>query len=200
MAYVLPKLNYEYNALEPYIDAKTMEIHHTKHHQTYLTKLNEGISKHPDLFKKSAEELVRNLNNAPDDIKAIIKNHGGGYINHNFFWEILKKDVKLSGKIKEAIDNSFGGYEKFKEDFTKSATALFGSGWTWLVTDGKKLEIINTNNQDSPLTLGKTPLLNLDIWEHAYYLKYQNRRAEYIEAFFNIINWDKVEHNLKKVQ
>ena len=188
----LSNLEYEYDALEPYIDEKTMRIHHDKHHQGYVDKLNSALEKYPELKEKNAEELIKNLNNVPDDIRTAVINNGGGHINHSFFWAILKKNIEFDGKIAEEIKKEFESFENFKEKFTNSAVNLFGSGWTWLVLDDKKLEIINTQGHDSPLSDGKIPLLVLDIWEHSYYLKYQNKRAEYIEAFFNIINWDKV--------
>ncbi|MEK6926125.1 MAG: superoxide dismutase [Nanoarchaeota archaeon] len=192
MAFQLTPLPYAYNSLEPYIDEATMKIHHDKHHQTYTDKLNEALKNHPELQKKKAEDFLKNLNLIPQEIKQAVINHGGGFVNHNFFWEILKKDVKISGEIEKAIIKKYGSYEKFKEEFTKSAITLFGSGWAWLVLNKGELEIIQTKNQDSPLSLGKTPLLCIDVWEHAYYLKYQNKRADYVEAFFHVINWKKV--------
>ena len=197
MKYELPKLAYNYNALEPFIDEQTMIVHHTKHHQAYTDKLNAALEGYDEFKKKKAEDLIKDINKIPEKIRTAVRNHGGGYVNHSFFWTILKKDVKISGKILEAINKRFGSYDNFKEEFTKASVGLFGSGWAWLVIDKEKLEIITTANQDSPLSQGKKPLLCIDVWEHAYYLKYQNRRAEYIEAFFNIINWDKVNDNLK---
>ena len=189
----LIKLEYGYGGLEPFIDMRTMEIHHTKHHQTYVDKLNAAISGKEEFEHKSAEELVADLENIPDDIKTAVKNYGGGVVNHNFFFNILKKDTKINSEIKKAIEKEFGGFEEFKKQFKEKALSLFGSGWTWLVLNkNKRLEIANTANQDSPLSDGKTPLLVIDVWEHAYYLKYQNRRAEYIDNFFNVIDWDKV--------
>lgn len=196
MAYELPALTYAYDALEPFIDKETMNIHHTKHHQTYVTKLNEALAAHAELQKKTVEDLVRDLGSVPDAIQTAVRNHGGGHANHSFFWKILKKDVKPSGKIIEAINSTFGGQEQFKEKFTAAAAGVFGSGWAWLVASGGKLEIMSTPNQDSPLTQGKTPIIGIDVWEHAYYLKYQNRRPEYIGAFFNVINWDEVNKML----
>lgn len=196
MAYELPALTYAYDALEPFIDKETMNIHHTKHHQTYVTKLNEALAAHAELQKKTVEDLVRDLGSVPDAIRTAVRNHGGGHANHSFFWKILKKDVKPSGKIIEAINSTFGGQEQFKEKFTVAAAGVFGSGWAWLVASGGKLEIMSTPNQDSPLTQGKTPIIGIDVWEHAYYLKYQNRRPEYIGAFFNVINWDEVNKML----
>ena len=194
MKHELPKLPYSYDSLEPFIDAKTMEIHHTKHHQTYIDKLNDALSKYPELQDKKVEELLaNNLKIVPEEIKTQVKNHGGGHFNHTFFWQILKKDVKAEGKVIEAINKTFGSFDKFKEQFTKEALAVFGSGWTWLVLNNGKLEICSTGRQDSPIMEGKIPILGIDVWEHAYYLKYQNKRADYIAAFWNVINWNKVD-------
>jgi len=195
MKYELPKLSYAFNALEPFIDAKTMEIHYTKHHQTYADKLNAAISGDKEMESKTAEELVKNWKSAPDKIRTAVRNHGGGYLNHTFFWKIMKKDNMIDGQIAKEIDKTFGSLDKFKEQFSAAAMNMFGSGWTWLVVSNGKLEIISTSNQDSPITDGKTPLLCIDVWEHAYYLKYRNMRAEYIKAFFNVINWDQVDEN-----
>jgi Fe-Mn family superoxide dismutase len=197
MTHTLPELPYAYDALEPYIDARTMEIHHTKHHQTYIDKLNTALSDFPDLQQESAEGLLKNLDAVPEQIRTAVRNHGGGHANHSFFWPLLKKDVSFSGEIADAVKESFGGYEQFNQEFSSAATLLFGSGWAWLALDGGKLEIVTTANQDSPLSQGKTPILGLDVWEHAYYLKYQNRRPEYIAAFFNVVNWEKVNENLR---
>jgi Fe-Mn family superoxide dismutase len=195
----LPKLEYAYNSLEPFIDEATMKLHHDKHHQTYTDKLNAALEKHPEIKAKRAEELLMNLEKVPEDIRKAVRNHGGGYVNHNFFWKILKKDVKIKGKIREEIEKKFGSFEKFKEEFTNASLNLFGSGWAWLVLNkNKELEIITTPNQDSPISEGKFPLLTIDVWEHAYYLKYQNRRADYVNVFFNVINWDRVEENYAK--
>lgn len=197
MAYTLPELGYSYDALEPFIDAQTMEIHHTKHHNAYLTKLNGALESHADLAAKPAEDLIVGLNSLPDTIKTAVRNNGGGYVNHSFFWPILKKDVAYKGDIAEAINAKFGGLEKFQETFAAAAAGQFGSGWAWLVVDNGELKVTSTPNQDSPLTAGQKPVIGLDVWEHAYYLKYQNRRPDYISAFFNIINWEKVnEHFL----
>ncbi len=195
MPFTLPKLEYKYDALEPYIDAKTMEIHHTKHHQTYVDKLNAALEKYPDLQKKSVEELVKGLNSVPEEIRTAVRNHGGGHLNHSFWWPLLKKDVKISGEIAKAIDQKFSSFDKFKEQFSNAAIGLFGSGWAWLVFSNGQLEIATTPNQDNPLTQGKIPVLGIDVWEHAYYLKYQNKRADYISAFFNVINWKRVNEN-----
>jgi len=192
MTHILPDLPYDYNALEPYLDAKTMEIHHDKHHRAYVDKLNAALEKFPNFSEKSAEELITDLEALPGEIKTAVRNHGGGHVNHSLFWEILKKEVAISGEIKKAIESDLGGLEKFKDSFSQAAIGQFGSGWAWIVVHNGELEIVATANQDSPLTDGKTPILGIDVWEHAYYLKYQNRRTEYVENFFNIINWDKV--------
>lgn len=194
MKYILPKMNYSYDALEPFIDAKTMEIHYTKHHQTYVDRLNEALAKHPELDNKKVEELLADINSVPEDIKVAIRNHGGGHVNHTLFWELLKKDVKAEGKVIDAISKEFGSFDKFKEQFSAAALGRFGSGWAWLVLDKSKgkIEIYSTANQDSPLMEGKVPLLGLDVWEHGYYLLYQNRRADYVKAWWNVVNWNKV--------
>ncbi len=193
----LPKLSYGYDALEPFIDSQTMQIHHTKHHQTYVDKLNEAIAKHPELETKKVEELLaNNLEIVPEDIKMAVRNHGGGHINHSFFWEILSKDKPISEEFKKIIEKEFTSFDKFKEEFSNAALTRFGSGWAWLVlTKDKKLKIYNLPNQDSPLMTGDKPILGLDVWEHSYYIKYQNKRADYIKAFFEIINWEQVEKN-----
>ncbi len=197
MQHTLPKLLYEYNALEPFIDEQTMRLHHSKHHQTYVDKLNAALEGHPELQNKSVEELIKDLNKIPDSIRTAVRNHGGGHLNHSFFWQLLKKDVKFDGNIAKAINTKFGSFEKFKEEFTKAAVGVFGSGWAWLVLNNKQLEIMTTPNQDSPLSVGKTSLLTLDVWEHAYYILRQNRRQEYIEAWWNVVNWQQVEDNYK---
>ncbi|MDP2599641.1 MAG: superoxide dismutase [Deltaproteobacteria bacterium] len=200
--YTLPKLSYAYDALEPYIDARTMEVHYTKHHQTYVDKLNAALKGHSDLAKKSVEDLMRHLESVPQEIKAAVRNHGGGHANHSLFWTILGKKSELSkGKLAESIVQCYGGFEEFRKAFTEAATNLFGSGWTWLVfKPNKMLEIVTTPNQDSPLIKGHIPLLGLDVWEHAYYLKYQNRRPEYIAAFWNVINWPEVERRFEEAK
>ena len=198
MAHTLPQLGYEYNALEPYFDEQTMRIHHSKHHQTYVDKLNAALQNFPDLQQKSVEELVKELKSLPKDVRDAVQNFGGGHLNHSFFWQLLKKDIQPSGAVVDAVNKKFKSFEKFKEEFTKKASYLFGSGWTWLVLSKGKLKIVNTANQDSPTTKGQIPLLGLDVWEHAYYLKYQNRRAEFIAAFFNVINWQKVNELFEK--
>ncbi len=194
-------LPYPADALEPYIDGRTMEIHHGKHHAAYVTNLNKAVASQPSLAGKSIEELVRNWNTAPESVRTAIRNHGGGHINHTLFWQMLKKGGgEPQGAIARAIDARFGSYDKFKDEFTKAASTLFGSGWAWLSLDGHELRIEQTPNQDSPLMQGRIPLLGIDVWEHAYYLKYQNRRADYITAFYNVINWDFVAERFAKVQ
>lgn len=195
MTHKLPKLQYEYNALEPHIDAKTMEIHYSKHHQGYVDKLNAAISKSADLKDKSAEELISDLDALPEEIRGAVQNNGGGHVNHSLFWQIMSGEGKeLGGNVAEAISSAFGGLEGFKKKFSESAGTRFGSGWAWLVVNAdKELEIMSTANQDSPLSEGVFPILGLDVWEHAYYLKYQNRRPDYVEAFFKVVNWEKVE-------
>lgn len=189
----LPNLPYKFDALEPSIDAKTMEIHHGKHHQAYVNNLNAALEKHPKLFDLSVEELISDIDSVPADIKTAVRNNGGGHANHSLFWELLSpKKQECKGEIEEAITEKFGTVEKFKEQFAAAATGRFGSGWAWLVLNNGELEIYSTANQDSPLMEGKIPLLGLDVWEHAYYLHYQNKRADYISAFWNIVNWKKV--------
>jgi len=195
MKHELIKLKYAYDALEPFMDAKTLEIHHGKHHQTYVDKLNAALANNPELQGKKVEELLMDLNAVPESIRTAVKNHGGGVFNHNFFWEIMTpnaKDRELKGSIVKAIEKDFGNFDKFKEDFSNAALNRFGSGWAWLVLNKGKLEIYSTANQDSPISEGKIPLLTIDVWEHAYYLLYQNRRADFIKNFFNLINWKKV--------
>ena len=194
MTYTLPELPYAYDALEPHIDELTMKLHHDKHHNTYVTNLNAAIEKHPELGEKTIEELVTDLANVPEDIRTAVRNNGGGHANHSFFWEIMGPNAggEPTGAIKGAIESAFGSYDAFKEAFTVAATGRFGSGWAWLVVTDGKLEIMSTPNQDSPLSEGKTPVLGLDVWEHAYYKKYSNVRPDYIKAFFNVINWDEV--------
>ncbi|EDO1145067.1 superoxide dismutase [Listeria innocua] len=192
MTYELPKLPYTYDALEPNFDKETMELHYTKHHNTYVTKLNEAVSGHPELAEKPVEELVANLDSVPEDIRGTVRNHGGGHANHTLFWSILSPNGggAPTGDLKSAIESEFGTFDDFKEKFNAAAAARFGSGWAWLVVNNGKLEIVSTANQDSPLSDGKTPVLGLDVWEHAYYLKFQNRRPEYIDTFWNVVNWD----------
>jgi Fe-Mn family superoxide dismutase len=195
MEHVLPELSYPYDALEPFIDARTMEIHHTKHHQAYITNLNAAIKGNAKLSQLTVGELVSDLNGVPEDIRNVVRNHGGGHVNHGFFWQILKKNVEPGGPVLTAINKQFGSFESFKEKFSSAAIKQFGSGWAWLVVADGKLEILSTANQDSPLSLGKKPVLGVDVWEHAYYLLYQNRRPDYVDAFFSVINWDTVNDN-----
>jgi Fe-Mn family superoxide dismutase len=192
--YTLPDLPYDYAALEPHIDARTMEIHHTKHHQTYIDKLNAALEGHDDLSNQSIDDLMRNFSKVPQDIQGPVRNHGGGHANHSLFWTILGPGGggEPSGDVAGAIDDAFGSFKEFQEKFNATAVNRFGSGWAWLVVDGGSLAVIDSLNQDSPLIDGKTPILGLDVWEHAYYLKYQNRRPEYVEAFWNVVNWDEV--------
>ena len=194
MTYQLPKLPYGYDALEPYIDVETMHIHHAKHHNTYVTNLNAAIEKYPELGSKSIEELIADIDALPEDIRTAVRNNGGGHANHTFFWEIMapKADGEPVGELKTAIDEAFGSFTDFKAKFKAAATTRFGSGWAWLVLKDGKLEIISTPNQDSPLMEGLTPILGLDVWEHAYYLNYRNVRPDYVDAFWNVVNWDKV--------
>src|SRR3989344_8972815 len=180
MQFELPKLPYRFDALEPYIDARTMETHYAKHHQTYVTKLNDALAKHPEFEKGSLMELLASLDSVPEDIRTAVRNHGGGHGNHGFFWLILKKGIEPSGEILKAINKKFKGFDVFKEEFSSKAVGLFGSGWGWLVLNEKgELEIITTPNQDSPISQNKIPVLGIDVWEHAFYLKYQNRKQEY---------------------
>lgn len=200
MTYTLPDLPYAYDALEPYIDEETMHLHHDKHHNTYVTNLNAAIEKHPELGEKTVEELLADFSSLPEDIQTAVRNNGGGHANHTFFWEILGPNAggEPTGAIKEAIEETFGSFEDFKEEFKTAATGRFGSGWAWLVVKDGKLAITSTANQDSPLMDGQTPVLGLDVWEHAYYLKYKNVRPDYINAFWSVVNWDKVNEYFAK--
>ncbi len=193
----IESLSYKYDSLEPYIDQQTMQIHHDKHHQAYFDKFNTILDTHPELKKKDVDDLLKDLKKVPEEIRENIKFFGGGHSNHRFFWLLLKKGTKFEGKVAQSIIQKYGSYDKFKEEFKNAALSLKGSGWTWLVYE-KELEIINTSNQDSPLSLGKIPLLTLDMWEHAYYLKYQNQKADYVDNFFHIINWEQIENNYQK--
>jgi len=199
MAFELPKLPYTVDALEPYIDAQTMSIHHTKHHQAYITNLNAAIEKHPELAVKSLEDLLSDLNAVPEDIRAAVRNHGGGTWNHNMFWEIMgpKTGGAPSGAVAQALESAFGSFDAFKSEFEKAATTRFGSGWAWLVKKGDGLAVVSTANQDNPLSEGMAPVMGIDVWEHAYYLKYQNRRPEYISNWWNVVNWEAVAERLK---
>jgi len=197
MSFQLNPLPFAYNALEPFIDEKTMRLHHDKHHQSYVDKLNLALEKYPKLFDQSVESLLSNLENIPTDIRQAVQNHGGGVTNHNLFWQLLSPSQQPSENIKQTLSNHFDSFENFKTQFSQMAVSHFGSGWTWLVKDKEnKLKIYSLPNQDSPLSIGDIPILTLDLWEHAYYLKYQNRRADYIEAWWNVINWEKVEKTL----
>ncbi len=194
MSHTLPTLPYAFTALEPSIDARTMEIHYTKHHQLYIDNLNKALDKHPELHEKTVEELVADLEMVPEDIRPAVRNHGGGHLNHSFFWQILAptKGSEPQGALSDAIKKTFGSIDAFKEQFATAAVSRFGSGWAWLVVDGKDLAIQSTSNQDNPITEGKTPILGIDVWEHAYYLSYQNRRGDYIKAFWQVVNWGEV--------
>lgn len=194
MPYSLPKLPYAYNALEPHIDARTMEIHHTKHHQAYINNVNTALEGNAVLAGKSVEELVRDLASVPEAIRTAVRNNGGGHANHSLFWEIMGpgKGGEPKGALGDAINSTFGSFASFKEQFSKAATTRFGSGWAWLSVDKGKLVVESTANQDNPLSEDRKPILGLDVWEHAYYLNYQNRRPDYIAAFWNVVNWDEV--------
>lgn len=194
MAFELPQLPYAYDALEPHIDKETMNIHHTKHHNTYVTNLNAALEGNTELLSKSVEEVVANLDAVPEAARTAVRNNGGGHANHSLFWTILSPNGggAPTGELADAINSKFGSLDNFKAEFTKAATTRFGSGWAWLVVNNGELEVTSTPNQDSPLMEGKTPVLGLDVWEHAYYLNYQNRRPDYIGAFWNVVNWDEV--------
>jgi superoxide dismutase, Fe-Mn family len=194
MAHELPPLPYDFAALEPHIDAQTMQIHHGKHHQAYVNNLNTALEKHPNLQKMSAEELLRNLASVPEDIRPAVRNNGGGHVNHTTFWKMMAPNAggPPSGAVGEAITASFGGFDAFKEQFAKAGVSRFGSGWAWLIDNNGKLSIESTANQDNPISDGKKPILGIDVWEHAYYLKYQNRRPDYITAWWNVVNWAEV--------
>ncbi|WP_321385745.1 superoxide dismutase [uncultured Enterococcus sp.] len=202
MTYTLPDLPYAYDALEPYIDSETMHLHHDKHHNTYVTNLNAAIEKHPELGEKSVEELISDMDSIPEDIRTAVRNNGGGHANHTFFWGVMGPNAggEPTGEIKAAIDEAFGSFDNMKEEFKTAATGRFGSGWAWLVVNNGKLEITSTANQDSPLMEGKKPVLGLDVWEHAYYLKYKNVRPDYISAFWNVVNWDVVNEYFAKAK
>jgi Fe-Mn family superoxide dismutase len=199
MAHTLPPLPYDYGALEPHIDARTMEIHHTKHHQGYVTNLNAALEKAPNLQNKSLEDLLGNLDAVPESVRTAVRNNGGGHWNHSMFWQIMGPATggEPTGKLADAMKSAFGGFAQFKEKFAAAATGRFGSGWAWLLAEGGKLSIESTPNQDNPVMQGKSPILGLDVWEHAYYLKYQNRRPDYIGAWWNVVNWDEVAKRMK---
>jgi Fe-Mn family superoxide dismutase len=201
MSYTLPSLPYAFDALEPHIDTKTMELHYTKHHQTYIDKLNAAIEKHPELGDQSVEQLIANLDEIPEDIRTAVRNHGGGHANHSLFWTLLSSTASTpEGELATALQATFGGLDPFVEQFTAAATTVFGSGWAWLSVADGTLQIETTPNQDSPLMQGRMPILGLDVWEHAYYLNYQNRRPEYITAFWNIVNWSEVNRRFLAAQ
>jgi Fe-Mn family superoxide dismutase len=199
MAHTLPPLPYAFDALEPHIDKQTMEIHHGKHHQAYINNLNTALEKHPDLQSKSVEDLIRGINAVPEDIRTAVRNNGGGHANHTMFWQIMGPHAggQPAGAIADAIKSSFGGFDAFKEQLAKAGVGRFGSGWAWVIDHGGKLVIESTANQDSPLMEGKKPVLGIDVWEHAYYLKYQNRRPDYISAWWNVVNWNEVNKRLR---
>ena len=199
MAFELPKLPYAVDALEPYIDAQTMTIHHDKHHQAYVTNLNGALEKHPELAGKSLEELLMDLNSVPEDIRTAVRNNGGGTWNHNMFWEIMGPNAggAPKGALAQALDSTFGSFDSFKAELEKAGMGRFGSGWAWLVKKGNGLAIVSTPNQDNPMSEGMTPIMGVDVWEHAYYLKYQNRRAEYLTNWWNVVNWDAVAARFK---
>ena len=199
MAYQLPPLPYPFDALEPHIDARTMEIHHDKHHGAYVNNVNAALEGHPDLANMSIEDLMKNIDRVPDSIKTAVRNNGGGHANHSMFWQIMKKGGggEPKGEVADAINSSFGGFDQFKDQFSKAAAGRFGSGWAWLVVNNGKLEIMSTANQDSPYMEGKTPIMGLDVWEHAYYLNYQNRRPDYVSAWWNVVDWDEVNKRYK---
>ena len=203
MAHELPKLPYDFAALEPHIDAQTMQIHHGKHHQAYVTNLNTALDKHPELHSKSIDELCKEIGSIPEDIRGPVRNNGGGHWNHSKFWTWMAPASPESGaggaptgKAADAINAAFGGFDKFKEEWGKAAVGRFGSGWVWLIADGGKVSISSTPNQDNPLMEGKNAVLGLDVWEHAYYLKYQNRRPDYVGAWWNVVNWAEVNKGL----
>lgn len=199
MTFKLPELNYKYDQLEPHIDARTMEIHHTKHHQAYINNLNAALEGHDDLKSKSIEEIISDLGSVPEDIRTAVRNNGGGHLNHSMFWELMSSEGggEPKGELGKLIVRDFGSLDAFKVEFKKAAMGRFGSGWAWLVLDGEKLKVVSTPNQDNPISEGLKPIMGIDVWEHAYYLKYQNLRADYIDAWFNVVDWDKAEENMK---
>lgn len=202
MAYTLPELPYAYDALEPHIDARTMEIHHTKHHQAYISKVNAALEGHDELAAKSIEDLVSDLSAVPESIRTAVRNNGGGHANHSLFWTIMSPNGggAPGGDLAQAIDGKFGSFDKFQSEFANAAATRFGSGWAWLSVDGGQLVVESTPNQDTPLSEGRTPVLGLDVWEHAYYLHYQNRRPDYISAFWNVVDWDAVAERYNAAQ
>ncbi len=202
MAHELAPLPYDYTALEPHIDEATMHLHHDKHHQAYVNNLNAAIEKHPELAKHTVEDLLRNLSTVPEDIRGVVRNNGGGHVNHTMFWQIMKPQGggAPTGKIGSQITQDFGSFDEFKKLFNEAATKQFGSGWGWLVFEGGKLKIVTTPNQDNPLSQGLYPILGNDVWEHAYYLKYQNRRADYLAAWWNTVNWDEINKRFEQAK
>jgi Fe-Mn family superoxide dismutase len=200
VAHQLPPLPYDFAALEPHIDAQTMQIHHDKHHAAYVNNLNAALEKHPDLQSKSVEDLLRDINKVPEDIRTAVRNNGGGHMNHTMFWQIMRSNAggSPSGALGDAIKAGFGSFDAFKDQFAKAGVGRFGSGWAWLIADGGKLSIESTANQDNPIMEGKKAILGLDVWEHAYYLKYQNRRPDYIAAWWNTVNWSEVSSRMGK--
>ena len=201
MPHTLPALPYDFGALEPHIDTQTMQIHHGKHHQAYVNNLNAALDKHPELHQKSLDQLLQNLNSVPEAIRGAVRNNGGGHSNHSLFWTLMspKGGGEPSGPLADAITKTFGDFAKFKEQFAAAGTGRFGSGWAWLIASDGKLEITSTPNQDTPVMEGRTPILGLDVWEHAYYLKYQNRRPDYIAAWWNVVSWDAVGKRFAEV-
>ncbi len=199
MAHSLPPLPYAFNALEPHIDARTMEIHHGKHHQAYVTNLNAALDKHPELHSKTIEDLLKGINSVPEDIRTPVRNNGGGHANHTMFWEIMGPNGggAPTGAVADAFNASFGGFDKLKEEFKKAAIGRFGSGWAWVIDNGGKLVVESSANQDSPLMEGKKIVFGIDVWEHAYYLNYQNRRPDYVDAWWNVVNWDAINKRLR---
>jgi Fe-Mn family superoxide dismutase len=202
MAFELPQLPYAYEALEPHIDKETMNIHHSKHHNAYVTNLNNALAGNEELLSKSVEEVIANLDAVPEAARTAVRNNGGGHANHTLFWQILSPNGggAPAGELADAINNKFGSFESFKEEFAKAATTRFGSGWAWLAVNNGELEVTSTPNQDSPLMEGKTPILGLDVWEHAYYLKFQNRRPDYISTFWNVVNWEEVSNRYQNAK
>jgi superoxide dismutase, Fe-Mn family len=202
MAFELPQLPYAYEALEPHIDKETMNIHHSKHHNAYVTNLNNALAGNEELLSKSVEEVIANLDAVPESARTAVRNNGGGHANHTLFWQILSPNGggAPTGDLADAINNKFGSFESFKEEFAKAATTRFGSGWAWLAVNNGELEVTSTPNQDSPIMEGKTPILGLDVWEHAYYLKFQNRRPDYISTFWNVVNWEEVSNRYQNAK
>ena len=202
MSFQLPALIYGYDALEPFIDKLTMETHHTKHHQTYVNKLNEALEPYDDLHGRSLEDLLTGLNQLPDKLRAVVQNNGGGHYNHSLFWEIMSPSPQQSpdGELASAIEKDLGGFQSFQHQFKQAALTRFGSGWAWLVDNNGTLEVISTANQDSPISKGKQELMGIDVWEHAYYLRYMNRRPDYVDAWWNVLDWKKVEERFQKIR